>query len=76
MRETEPALVKDLVTDKKLLTKVERVFIVDVVSFDWNCPQYITPRYTEEEIETAVVAPLRARIRELEAQLSAREQLE
>lgn len=67
----DPALVKDLVSDPKLLPKVERVFMVDVVSFDWNCPQYITPRYTEEEIEAAIVAPLKARIQELEAKLSA-----
>lgn len=47
---------------------VERVFLIDVVSFDWNCPKYITPRYTAAEVEEAV-APLRARIAELEAQL-------
>jgi hypothetical protein len=42
-----------------------------VVSFDWNCPQYITPRFTEAEVEQ-VVAPLKARIAELEAQATAR----
>jgi len=47
---------------------VERIFFVDVVSFDWNCQQHITPRYTAAEVETAV-APLRQRIAELEAQL-------
>ena len=47
---------------------VERVFIIDVASFDWNCPKYITPRYTAAEVEEAV-APLRQRIKELEAQL-------
>ena len=31
--------------------KVERVFLINVVSFDWNCSQYITPRYTVAEIE-------------------------
>ncbi len=46
----------------------ERLFFIDVVSFDWNCPKYITPRYTAVEVEEAV-APLRARIAELEAQL-------
>lgn len=46
---------------------VERVFLIDVVSFDWNCPQYITPRHTVAEIEAAV-APLRRRIVELETQ--------
>jgi len=50
---------------------VERIFLIEVVSYDWNCPQYITPRYTVAEIEQAV-APLRARIAELEAQLQAK----
>jgi uncharacterized protein len=47
----------------------ERIFFVDVLSFDWNCPQHITPRYTEEEIRVAV-DPLRARIADLEAKLA------
>src|SRR6266516_3486702 len=47
---------------------VERVFFIDVVSFDWNCPKYITPRYTAAEMEVAV-ALLRQRIAELENQL-------
>ena len=29
--------------------RVERVAIVEVVAYDWNCPQHITPRFTEEE---------------------------
>lgn len=48
---------------------VERLFLIDVVSFDWNCPKYITPRYTEEEVR-GVVEPLRARIAELEKDLA------
>ncbi len=47
---------------------VERLFFIEVVSFDWNCPQYITPRYTAAEVEAAVAA-LKQRIIELEAQL-------
>ncbi|HEY5552634.1 MAG TPA: pyridoxamine 5'-phosphate oxidase family protein [Opitutaceae bacterium] len=47
---------------------VERVVLIDVVSYDWNCPKYITPRFTAAEVEEAV-APLKARIAELEAQL-------
>ena len=39
-----------------------------MVSFDWNCRQYITPRYSEEEVRAAV-APLKQRIAELEAKL-------
>jgi predicted pyridoxine 5'-phosphate oxidase superfamily flavin-nucleotide-binding protein len=48
---------------------VERLFLIDVVSFDWNCPKFITPRYTAQEIQELVV-PLRARIAELEAKLN------
>jgi len=31
--------------------QVERVVFIDVVAFDWNCPQHITQRYTESEFE-------------------------
>lgn len=47
---------------------VELIFIIDILSFDWNCPKFITPRYTAAEVKIAV-APLKARIAELEAQL-------
>ncbi|MGF1531061.1 MAG: pyridoxamine 5'-phosphate oxidase family protein [Puniceicoccaceae bacterium] len=47
---------------------VERVFLIDVVSYDWNCPKYITPRYTASEVEQ-VTALLKQRISELEEQL-------
>ncbi|WP_428351457.1 pyridoxamine 5'-phosphate oxidase family protein [Lichenifustis flavocetrariae] len=29
---------------------IERAFLITVEAFDWNCPQHITPRYTEAEI--------------------------
>ena len=47
---------------------VERVFFIEVVAYDWNCSQHITPRYTAAEVEVAV-APLRQHIAELEAKL-------
>jgi uncharacterized protein len=47
---------------------VERLFLVEVVSFDWNCPKYITPRYTAAEVADAI-ASLKLRIAELEGQL-------
>jgi uncharacterized protein len=28
--------------------------VVRVAAFDWNCPQHITPRYTEDELARAV----------------------
>ena len=33
---------------------IERVFIIHVNAYVWNCPQHITPRYTAEEIREAV----------------------
>lgn len=30
--------------------KAERIVILDIQAFDWNCPQHITPRYTEEDL--------------------------
>jgi predicted pyridoxine 5'-phosphate oxidase superfamily flavin-nucleotide-binding protein len=62
-----PELVEALATEA-LRSKVERIFLIKVISYDWNCPKYITPRFTAEEVERSV-APLRARIAELEAQL-------
>jgi predicted pyridoxine 5'-phosphate oxidase superfamily flavin-nucleotide-binding protein len=50
---------------------VERLFFIEVLSFDWNCPKYITPRYTAAELDT-IVAPLRQRIADLEAELKTR----
>ena len=65
-----PELVAQF-AEAEVRRNVERLFFIEVVSFDWNCPQYITPRYTAAEIEEAV-APLKKRVAELEAQLKAR----
>jgi len=64
-----PELVAQL-ADPKMQQAVERLVFIDVVSFDWNCPKYITPRYSAEEVQ-AYVGPLKSRIAELEAQLLA-----
>ena len=47
--------------------KPERAFLLHLETFDWNCPQHITPRFTMAEIETAI-SPLRTRIAALEAE--------
>ena len=57
--------------EPKAVGLVERLFFIKVVSFDWNCPKYIAPRYTAAEVEQ-VAAPLRQRIAELEAQIKNR----
>ena len=52
-----------------LAVPVERAVIIDVLAFDWNCPQHITPRFTEAEIRTAVV-PLHEEIARLRLRLA------
>ncbi len=31
----------------------ERMMVLNIEAYDWNCPQHITPRYTAEEIKEA-----------------------
>lgn len=64
-----PKLIEQL-PEQSLHARTERIFFIDVVSFDWNCPKYITPRYSIEEVEE-LAGPLKARIVELEEQLRA-----
>lgn len=49
--------------------RVERVAVIEVDAFDWNCPQHITPRFTEAEVRSAV-QQLHDRIAELETKLA------
>ena len=65
-----PALAAELAPEGVPVRLVERLFRIRVTGFDWNCPKYITPRFTAEEVEQAA-APLRNRIAELEAALAA-----
>lgn len=44
------------------------VITVDVQATNWNCPKFIEPRFTAEQID-ATVQPLRDRIADLEAAL-------
>ncbi len=64
----EQPAVADSVADPSERKNVERLFLIDVVSYDWNCPQHITPRYTAAQIKAAI-QPLQERVRELEAEL-------
>ena len=68
---TRPDLAEPF-ADPREDARIERLVFVDVVSFDWNCPQHITPRYTAAEVAT-IVEPLRREIAELRARLSGRD---
>ncbi|HEV7258598.1 MAG TPA: pyridoxamine 5'-phosphate oxidase family protein [Bosea sp. (in: a-proteobacteria)] len=61
-----PALT-ERVLDPHSKAKPERILKLRLEAFDWNCPQHITPRFTEAEIAQAV-HPLRERLATLEAE--------
>jgi predicted pyridoxine 5'-phosphate oxidase superfamily flavin-nucleotide-binding protein len=44
---------------------VERVFVIHVEASDWNCPQHITPRFTEEQIR-GTLAPVEKQMQALQ----------
>lgn len=62
-----PDLVAHL-APPELRNVTERIVAIDVVSFDWNCPKFIVPRYTVQEVE-GITADLRERIQVLETEL-------
>jgi predicted pyridoxine 5'-phosphate oxidase superfamily flavin-nucleotide-binding protein len=44
---------------------IERVYVIKIEAFDWNCQQHITPRFTAEQIQEAL-APFEQRLEQLE----------
>jgi hypothetical protein len=50
--------------------KPERMMVLNIEAYDWNCPQHITPRYSAEEIKVAF-APQRNRMVQLEEEIKA-----
>ena len=65
-----------LVEDPALATKlavadypgrVERAVLIEIEAFDWNCPQHITPRFSQSELE-ATLTPIRDEIMMLRAE--------
>jgi predicted pyridoxine 5'-phosphate oxidase superfamily flavin-nucleotide-binding protein len=66
--QANPQLVELLGPQEAEAGEVERLFLIRVEAFDWNCPQFITPRFSEAELEGRL-RPLQERIVELETQL-------
>jgi predicted pyridoxine 5'-phosphate oxidase superfamily flavin-nucleotide-binding protein len=48
----------------------ERIVRLRLQNFDWNCPQYIVPRYTEAQLEDGL-RPIRERLAALEVENAA-----
>ena len=57
----------ELVSDTTYKGRAEGIFRLRLEGFDWNCPQHIIPRYTEQQVEQAV-APLREQLQRLETE--------
>lgn len=49
--------------------RIEGGMIITIEGYDWNCPQHITPRFTQTQVQSAVT-PLNDRIAELESSLA------
>jgi predicted pyridoxine 5'-phosphate oxidase superfamily flavin-nucleotide-binding protein len=65
----DPDLAAQLATEGQ--GPVERLMTIRIVAIDWNCPQYITPRFDTGELSALVgpeISRLEARIAELEAE--------
>lgn len=65
---SEQGILPNLISDERHLARAERALIITVEAFDWNCPQYITPRYTRTEVDHEL-ASLQVKISALEAKL-------
>jgi predicted pyridoxine 5'-phosphate oxidase superfamily flavin-nucleotide-binding protein len=63
--DADPALTQRVVVPGYKATP-ERILLLHLATFDWNCPQHITPRFTEREIEETM-RPLHERLAALEA---------
>ncbi|WP_229721813.1 pyridoxamine 5'-phosphate oxidase family protein [Marinobacterium nitratireducens] len=64
--ESDPDLL-EVVASAEYRAKIERIFRLRLEGFDWNCPQHIRPRFTEQEI-AGLVRPLQERLALLESE--------
>jgi ferredoxin-NADP reductase/predicted pyridoxine 5'-phosphate oxidase superfamily flavin-nucleotide-binding protein len=64
----EPELIAQLEVPT-YRARVERGIVIQVEALDWNCPQHITPRFTENELQQ-LLDPLVAENQALKAQLA------
>ena len=65
--EDNQELLEDLFP-KDYKAKPERIFLIKIVTWNLNCPQHITPRFTQEQLQPEIDR-LKNRIQKLETQL-------
>ena len=65
----DPATIAALMPSDYRATP-ERAFLIDVIGWEWNCPQHITPRFTEAEI-SAAIKPMATELNQLRAEVEA-----
>lgn len=44
----------DLLKPEEYKFRAERMLVFHIKAYDWNCPQHITPRFTEGEMESVL----------------------
>ncbi len=67
--EDAPELAEQLATEGQ--GRVQRVMTIRIIAWDWNCPQFITPRFDQAEM-TALIGPELSRLEAENAELRAR----
>ncbi|MBX7223541.1 MAG: pyridoxamine 5'-phosphate oxidase family protein [Blastocatellia bacterium] len=65
--EDAPELVAQL-HNPAYQAKVERVIILHLEAFDWNCPQHIVQRFTLDEVAD-MIQPFKEQVAKLEAEI-------
>jgi ferredoxin-NADP reductase/predicted pyridoxine 5'-phosphate oxidase superfamily flavin-nucleotide-binding protein len=51
----EPQILAQL-EDSSYSAQIERGFLIEVAGLDWNCPQHITPRFTNRELDDQILS--------------------
>lgn len=67
VHEAESAELIAALEDPSYRARIERAIVIRIEAIEWNCPQHITPRYTESEIEH-LIAPVLEENRLLKSQ--------
>lgn len=70
----------DLLKPEDYKFRPERMIVFEIQAYDWNCPQHITPRYTTQEIDEALmpqkeyIVSLENKVKVLEEKLGIKEE--